>query len=197
MAKALVVGCAANVWREVDEAQSIGSFDRVYCVKLAGVHWAEGYFIWCTLHPEFMDKYESERRDLGMSGEYEIVAPLENEVGGHGKKGRIARRVSYRYKGMNASASSGIYAAKVALDDGFNRVVLAGVPLQQDGGHFTRGKPWMQVDSFTGGFEQSVPHMKGKVRSMSGLTRDVLGYPDKEWLNGTDVSLADVAANAS
>jgi hypothetical protein len=60
------------------------------------------------------------------------VAPLPGELGMHGAKGNISRRVSYRYQGMDSSASSGGYAAKVALDDGFDRVVLAGVPM--DGG---------------------------------------------------------------
>jgi hypothetical protein len=95
----------------------------------------------------------------------------------HGKKGNITRRVTYRWPGMTSSASSGIYGAKVALDDGFDRVVLAGIPMQADSNHFTRGKSWAQRDSFMPGFELAIPHMLGKVRSMSGLTRERLGAP--------------------
>ncbi len=182
MANALVVGCANNVWADVKAAQELTKFDRVYCVKLAGVHWPEDDFTWCTLHPEFMDKYESERASLGLPKGYEIVAPMSNEVGQHGQKGNINRRITYRYEGMNSSASSGIYAAKIALGDGYSKVILAGVPLDGKLGHFTRGKPWAQVDSFNNGFNKSVPHMMGKVKSMSGKTRDVLGAPTKEWL---------------
>jgi hypothetical protein len=182
MRRALVIGCSVNVWADVEDAQALGTYEAVYCVKLAGVHWKGGRFVWATLHPEFMDQYEAERKAHGRHAEYEIVAPLANEVGMHGSKGNIARRISYRYPGMNSSASSGLYAAKVALDDGCDRVVLAGVPMQQDANHFTRGKPWLQVNAFTNGFERSVPHMQGKVRSMSGLTRDVLGRPTSDWL---------------
>lgn len=181
---ALVVGCAANVWQEVLEAQSLTVFHAVYCVKMAGVHWPGTFKVWATLHPEWMDDYEAQRRALALPNGYEIVAPLPGEVGVHGNKGNIARRVSYRWPGMNASASSGIYAAKVALEDGYDRVVLAGVPMQQDGGHFTRGRPWLQVDSFIPGLELALPHLKEKVRSMSGRTKELLGAPDPAWLNG-------------
>jgi hypothetical protein len=185
VANALVIGCSAYVWEEVDAAKRLFAPDAFYCVKLAGVHFAYPHrFTWVTLHPEFMDDYEAQRKALGLHSDYEIVAPLPNEVGMHGKKGNIARRVSYRYPGMSSSASSGGYAAKVALDDGFDRVVLAGVPMDPAASHFTRGKPWLQRDSFTIGFQKSVPHFAGRVRSMSGWTKELLGEPDPAWLNG-------------
>ena len=184
MAIALVIGCSTDVWGEVYEAKALTEFDAVYCVKLAGVHWTGGRFSWVTLHPEFMDAYEAERKALGLHSDYEIVAPLSGEVGMHGTKGKITRRVSYRYQGMNSSASSGGYAAKIALEDGHDKVILAGVPMRQEDNHFTRGKPWLQRDSFISGWNLSVPHFKGKVKSMSGMTREVLGYPDAEWING-------------
>lgn len=182
MKAALVVGCGTGVWEEVEAAKRLVKFDAVYCVKLAGVHWKGGRFTWATLHPEFMDDYEKQRADLGYHWDYEIVAPLPGEVGMHGKKGNIARRVTYRYPGMNASASSGGYAAKVALDDGFEKVILAGVPMRQEDNHFTRGKPWLQRDGFINGFNLSLPHFKGRVKSLSGWTREQLGEPTKEWL---------------
>jgi hypothetical protein len=183
--RALVIGCAANVWEEVKAAEQLTTFDAIYCVKLAGVHYKEPrHFKWPTLHPEFMDDYERQRAELGLHSDYEIIAPLAGEVGMHGSKGNIARRVSYRYPGMDSSASSGGYAAKVALEDGFDRVILAGVPMDPAASHFTRGKPWLQCDSFTIGFMKSVPHFAGRVRSMSGWSMEILGAPSPDWLNG-------------
>jgi hypothetical protein len=185
LANALVIGCSKDVWLESWQAKQLGKFDAVYCVKLAGVFFSEPqHFKWATLHPEFMDDYERQRAALCHHNDYEIIAPLANEVGMHGAQGNISRRVSYRYPGMNSSASSGGYAAKVALEDGYDRVVLAGIPMDADANHFTRGKPWLQRDSFTIGFKQSVPHFAGRVRSMSGWTMGLLGAPNKEWLNG-------------
>jgi hypothetical protein len=179
---ALIVGCATNVWDDVKEAQELVKFDAIYCVKLAGVHWPTEFNVWATLHPEWMDSYEADRLKLGLPNGYEIVAPLSTEVGMHGAKGHIARRISYRWPGMTSSASSGIYAVKVALDDGFSSVVLAGIPMQQEANHFARGKPWLQRDCFLPGFEKATPFMLGRVKSMSGLTREVLGAPSPEWL---------------
>src|SRR5437016_1145764 len=115
MKRALVIGCSANVWEDVKAAQELTKFDAVYCVKMAGVHWPTAFKSWVTLHPEWMDGYEEERKKLGFPNGYEIIAPLANEVGMHSKRGNITRRVSYRYPGMNSSASSGGFAAKVAL----------------------------------------------------------------------------------
>lgn len=184
MKSALVVGCAATVWNEVKAARELCEFDAVYCVKMAGIHWPAKFKTWVTLHPEFMDGYEAERHKAGLPNGHEIVAPLTTEVGMHGKKGNIHRRVSYRWPGMNSSASSGIYAAKVALDDGYDRVVLAGIPMTKEAGHFMRGKAWLQRDCFTPGLNKAVPFMRGKVKSMSGHTMELLGSPTASWLAG-------------
>lgn len=114
--------------------------------------------------------------------DFETVAPPDSELGTVGKNMKVDRRVSYRYPGMNSSASSGGYAAKVALDDGFDRVVLAGVPMTKEAAHFKRGKPWTQYDAFTKGFEQSVPFFAGRVKSMSGWSQKLLGAPTPQWL---------------
>lgn len=185
MRTALVIGCAKNCWLEVWQAKQICSFDTIYCVKLAGVYFSEPrHFKWVTLHPEWSDDYERQRSEQGLHADYEIIAPPPGEVGMHGKKGNIARRVSYRYPGMDSSASSGGYAAKVALEDGHDRVILAGVPMDTDASHFTRGKPWLQRDSFTIGFKKSAQHFAGRVRSMSGWSAEILGTPTPDWLDG-------------
>lgn len=182
--KALVIGCAGDVWKEVRKARDLCQFNAVYCVKIAGIHYNGGYFTWVGLHPEWMKQYVDERKALGRHSQYETVAPPDSELGTAGKGAVIDRRASYRYPGMDSSASSGGYAAKVALDDGFDRVVLAGVPMDTERLHFTREKPWLQRDSFTIGFKKSVPHFAGRVRSMSGWSMELLGQPDPAWLNG-------------
>lgn len=195
MKTCLVVGCASGVWDEVKAAQALCKFDAVYCVKQAGIHWPGWFDVWATLHPEFMDAYEAERRALHWPAGYEIVAPVKGELGAHGSRGNVNRRVSYRWPGMNSSASSGIYAAKIALEDGFGRVVLTGIPMTVAAGHFlpktrnvrdeVRGHAWNHRDSFMPGFQLAIPHLRGKVKSMSGHTREVLGEPTPEWLEGT------------
>ncbi len=189
MKLALVVASAACMWDDVKAALDIcGKFDSVYCVKRAGIHWPEPFKVWVTLHPEYMDKFEAERRAKRLPGGYEIVAPLPGELGEHAKKGRIARRVSYRWPGMAASASSGPYGAKIAMDDGHTHVVLAGCPFDNtrhiDKHHRYGDGGWTMRDSFKAGLMKAIPHMQGRVKSMSGLTKELLGVPTKEWLTG-------------
>ena len=191
----LIVGCAQCVWDDVRAAQQLCDFDAVYCVKQAGIHWPHKFEVWATLHPEFMDGYEAERAALGLPGGYEIVSPLDGLVGRHAGVGKnIKRKTDYRFPGMNASASSGIFAVKVALDDGFDRIVLAGIPMTKEAGHFLpktknvnreiRGVVWNQRENFMPGFEIAKKFLIGKVRSMSGHTAQVLGTPDRAWLEG-------------
>ncbi len=182
MTLALVVGCADNVWDEVEAAQKLATFDAFYVVKMAGIHWDQGYFHWITLHPEYMTRYREERTKLGLPDTFEIVAPDIGEVGTHWQH-PCDRRVSYRWPGMTSSGSSGLYAVKVALDDGHHRVVLAGVPMEREANHFARGKPWTQRDCFTDAWKQQLSHFKLQTRSMSGWTQELLGGPDTEWLS--------------
>jgi hypothetical protein len=188
MKRALVIGCGPDVWQEVEKAKTLCQFDKIYCIKLAGVFYPEPFDVWITLHPEWMDDYEKQRRDKGYPGGYEIVGPLELETR-HGKAGNITRRVSYRWGGMTSSPSSGIFGAKVAIEDGNDRVVLAGIPMEATQ-HFSRKKVWSQRDSFLVGYQMAIPKLRGKVKSMSGLTRKDLGEPTPAWLQGDPAAVA-------
>lgn len=182
MTRALVVGCADSVWNEVEAAQKLATFDAFYVVKMAGIHWDQGYFHWITLHPEYMARYRAERAKINLPDSFEIVGPLIDELGLHWEH-PCDRRVSYRWPNMTSSGSSGLFAVKVALDDGHDRVVLAGVPMERDGNHFARGKTWTQRDCFADAWTQMASKIKPNVRSLSGWTQQLLGAPDTEWLS--------------
>jgi hypothetical protein len=193
MKSALVIGCASEVWRDVIAAQRLARYDAIYCVKQMGIHYPHAFNVWVTLHPEVMDEYETQRHQKGFPNGYQIVAPPPNELGMHGAKGNITRRASYVLADdLSASAGSGLYGAKVALEDGFDKVVLAGIPMTADSGHFlpksrnvygqVRGDIWRDVNSFLVGMEIALPRMQGKVKSMSGYTMKVLGAPSAEWI---------------
>lgn len=186
MKRALVVGCANDVWQEVEAAQKLGTFDTIYAVKMAGIHWDQGPFVWVGLHPEFMERYRAERRALGLPDNFETVAPLPSEVGRH--TAIVSDRYSsYKWPGMTSSGASGLFGVKIAMEDGHQRIVLAGIPMTRETGHFVRGQPWIQFDSFTAAWTLMKPKLTGTVKSMSGWTRELLGGPPTaEWLAGAD-----------
>lgn len=185
---ALAIGSAKEVWDEVRAAHELCDYDEYYVCKMTGIEWDMGRFHWVTLHPEYMAEYKRLRRERGLPDCYEVVAPLIDEIGRHHEH-PVDRRHSYRFEGMTSSGASGLFAVKVALDDGADRVVCAGIPMLKDSGHFFRGKPWEQVDSFRLGWERSLPHIKDKVRSLSGWTKELLGMPTPEWLSLASASL--------
>lgn len=190
MKVALVIGGADCVTEDILIAKNLFEPDSVYACNDIGAY-VERLDVWATLHPEKLELWEAERKKRGFRRNYEVVAPPPGELGEHGGKGKIDRRVSYRWKDMNSSASSGIYAAKVALDDGY-KVVLAGVPMERMAGHFIRNREWIQRDAFTVGLEAAKPFMLGKVKSVSGLTRKIFGEPTLEWLTSDPMSLGKV-----
>lgn len=78
----------------------------------------------------------------------------------------------WKMKG-DTSGSSSLMGVKVAIGPlGYDRVVLAGVPLSGD--YYT---------NFFRHWQDCAHLLIGRVRSMSGNTRELLGYPDEEWLN--------------
>jgi hypothetical protein len=85
--------------------------------------------------------------------------------------------------------TSGLMAVMVALAIGFTRVVIAGIPLD-DKPHFW-APAWESVPQFksqtqiTTWCEARDIWLKDRVRSMGGRTRQWLGYPSKEWLDGS------------
>jgi len=82
--------------------------------------------------------------------------------------------------------SSGLFAAMVGLALGYERIILAGIPIDGTGHFFD--PPGKEVTQFLG---QNIKwewehardvYFKGRVRSLSGRTREWLGEPDDEWL---------------
>ena len=79
--------------------------------------------------------------------------------------------------------SSGLFAVKAAIEHGFDRIVLAGIPMTAEGQHFLRPWSWDEWARFWAAWGEHREEISPYVRSMSGRTRDMLGAPTEEWLN--------------
>lgn len=151
--------------------------DAVFAVNDIGTRWTGTLRAWVTLHPEHMAKWRAERAERGFPDASEHVG---HEMGQPG----IDRATSYLWPDMNASGSSGLFAVKVAMEAGFDRIILAGIPMQAEGAHFFNSASWGEVASFTEAWKIALPLIAPHVRSMSGWTKELLGYPSAEWLAG-------------
>lgn len=79
--------------------------------------------------------------------------------------------------------SSGLLCVAVAVHLGFERILLAGIPMVKTMRHYDDGQPWMEARQYWPAWERRVPQMRGRVKSFSGWTRELLGEPTGDWLN--------------
>ena len=177
--RCLVLGSANSVWADIERATNICEFHGVVASKEIGVHWKGHLDGWVSLHPERMQK----DRDLREANGY---PPAEVHFGHQFKPDAKGIDVWYNYKfeGQLRSASSGIFALKVALEYfHFDQAVLCGIPLQRDQGRID-GKPnWNGGSTFHKGFEEAMPAFKDRVRSMGGWTALRVGQLTSAWAN--------------
>lgn len=172
---AAVLGGAAGGKEELDALRRMASVSAVYAVNDAAAQFPGPLAAFVTLHPEHLPRWIYERRVAGLLEPAEIVA---HSTGEH-----VTRIVDYRWPGMNASGSSGLFAAKVALEaDPRFSVVLCGVPMDAARGHFFDPAPWSEVEAFRDAWRIALPHLRDRVRSMSGWSSELLGMPDSTWL---------------
>jgi len=180
---ALVLGGAATVWEDVDAALELGEFDGAVACNDAGVTWPGVLDAWVSLHSHQFPAWLVQRRARGLSDHKATWGHL----GDDGKpKGFSDRSTRYLFDGQTRSGSSGLFALKVALIDlGFDRAVLCGVPMTPEAGHFFDPKRWDGAAEHRAGWQQALPIIANRARSMSGWTATLLGTPTEDWLSAS------------
>lgn len=146
--------------------------DLTLAVNDVAACWAGQIDYLVTLHPEKLPRWQAERLRQGWNEPATVAHEPPADV-----------LMDYRFPGMNASGSSGLFAVKVALEAGADRVVLAGVPMTATP-HFFDAGHWGERESFAAAWEIALPSIRDRVRSMSGWTRALLGAPSPDWLGG-------------
>jgi hypothetical protein len=177
MRRCLVLGSASCLWLDVDAALSVGEYDAVIAVKRTGIVWPGPLYSWVSLHPDWMVDYAAQRAERGHPPAREIVA--------HEMRPGIDRVANHKWPEQTTrSGASGMFGVKVAIEDGFDRIVICGMPMSQQIGRIDGRRTWHSARTYQPAVLQAVHHMKDKVRSVSGWTMELLGYPSAEWLNG-------------
>jgi hypothetical protein len=78
--------------------------------------------------------------------------------------------------------SSGLFAVKIAREQGHERIILAGVPMTVEGSHFRRRERWAAAHGFRPAWQRRADELAPFVRSLSGWTQEIFGAPDQAWL---------------
>lgn len=180
MRAALVLGGAGCLWDDVEAALELGEYQGVVACNDAGAAWPGELDAFATLHAEKAPFWIENRVRAGH--------PFPKAVLGYDGAGRalpacMTGLTAWRFEGQTLTGSSGLFALKVALVDlGFDRAVLCGIPLEAGPGHFFDAAAWRAAVSYRSGWQEALPQIKHRARSMSGWTKGLLGAPDTEWL---------------
>ncbi|QCG93962.1 hypothetical protein E6C67_08415 [Azospirillum sp. TSA2s] len=162
----LIIGSAACVWDDL--AQWGDRPARVIAVnRMIGAYKGK---LWAgaTLHPELAAEFRASR-----PGKWPLFAP------------EAAPGVTRTHpKRDQWNGTSVLYAVRIALAQGAERVVVAGAPLD-DGPHFYDSPSLRRyLAQYRMGWSRYADELDGRVRSLSGWTRELLGHPfEGDWLN--------------
>lgn len=181
MRTALILGGASCLAEDVETALRLGDYSGVVCANDAISWWPHDLDGAVSLHAEKLAaKWLPARLKQGYSRP-KLVAAKDP---GHSRCiPPLDRYIDPFFPGQIHSGSSGLMAAKMALIDlGFERGVLCGIPMDGQP-HFFDDQPWRSAKSHVRGWNEAMPVIKDRLRSVSGITRDWLGAADKEWLS--------------
>lgn len=161
---ALVIGSAWSVWDELAQFDALDIEATVIAVNQAGIKYPGKLDYWATLHPSKYQRWADHRYGRKDHVSYGRM-PAEG----------IDRVLKDRWPG-----SSGLYGVQIALEVvGADRVYLCGVPMTQTP-HFHCEHRWNDSHRYHKGWFRAYDTLKGRVKSFSGWTKDLLGHPD-DW----------------
>jgi hypothetical protein len=178
----LVLGGAQCAWDDLEQAKEFGPFDAIIAINDMLAHYPGQIDFAVSLHPEKYGEWIQQRDGKGYPRPKVFVAHDGNTQMGRSSAFRVDIVMEYRWPGMSASGSSGLFAVKLAIEQGFDRIILCGVPMDGKQPHFFDETPWHEVASFMEAWNIAIPFIHDKTRSLSGNTKDWLGAPSLEWL---------------
>jgi hypothetical protein len=162
MRKAVILGGGDTLWTDLAQIPDVK--DRtVIAINDAGSAYRGRIDYWVSLHPEKLEGWRKKRKG---NQDYETVCHKER------KGARVDHVVRELWSG-----SSGLFAAQFAvLNLNCDDVVLCGVPMTPTG-HFFSSDAWHHATKYRRGWKEALPEIQGRVTSLSGWTRDLLGAP--------------------
>lgn len=186
MRRAIVVGRAQGALDEYDEVCAMLApleFDDVLVVGRTAVSFPHRVDHLVTFHTMLVDRWCQERASNGY--------PPPREFWSSYHKGKPLRQTAlsaradkFRYVSAEGG-SSGRIALHVALEGlQADRVVLVGIPMTQEAGHFDQPGDWKEADLYWDAWAEDTIVYADRVRSASGRTRGAFGAPTREWLAG-------------
>jgi len=174
----LILGRGAGVWEEVAEAKRLIAPVEpiIVAVKRAGRDYDGPVHHWASFHPELFEPWLKVRRDAGRPEPGLLWTGIfRNHKLGRGLK------LPMHYIECEGGAS-GLLGTLVGLRH-CDKLILCGIPMTVSG-RYDDNKLWSEGERYRDAWKQQLPLLKDRVRSLAGWTREMLGAPTPEWING-------------
>jgi hypothetical protein len=168
--RAIVLGGASGVWDELKALGNVAENAAIIAINDSGYAYSGKIDYWVTLHPEKFAGWRQKRIYNGYNMDFVSVGHNSTNI----KPENMDKGMNEYVNGKLWHGSSGLFAVKVAFEQGFDDVILCGVPMNGDV-NIHRGESWKQFNDFRNGWEEALPELKGRVYSQSGWTRELLG----------------------
>lgn len=172
----VILGGARSVWEDLDNLCALRKPDVIIATNDAGAYYSGPVHHWVTLHYEKLPRWKADRaaRELPPAECYWVhegatiprSAPFDSQT----------RTVA------DLGGSSGLFGVKVGATLGLRKIVLAGVPMEPEDGHFFDHKRWEFATRYRQAWTRHHQEFAPIVRSMSGWTAALFGKPDEVWL---------------
>jgi len=175
----IICGSGRSLWEDFSKLTHVGG--DTMAIKQAGMHLPFRPTHWAGAHGErfqFMVPLRYEGYYFrGMDNGQRQVHPQKLGIIIHSDKQWPL--VDHAWPVQRLVGTSALFGVRVAIALGYEDILLCGVPLDDSGRYYDA--PWNKgVDlnmAGMGEWEEFLPVLKGRVRSMSGRTRDLLGGP--------------------
>lgn len=176
MQVAAVLGGARSVWEDLDRLKAICQPDVIIATNDAGAAYTGEVHYWATLHYEKLQEWQKLRKERGLPPAHHLWVHDE---------ARLPRGQPDNFEGRlpDLGGSSGLFACQVGRALGLERIVLCGVPMDEDQCHFFDHKKWEYAGRYRQAWTRHKAEFAPYVRSMSGWTAEILGKPNEVWLN--------------
>lgn len=171
----LIVGSAPCVFEDIDKFKELGIEHDTICINASPEAWGRECEHWCAV-------------DVGPMYSYgKLIKERYPEVIRHAPNispEKYDRFFDVFWDGIGTDGgTSGKFAVDIAIELGYEKIIIVGVPLSEDGKHFNDQPDSKWQDGVWAAWANFASSRNAeRVKSYSGFTRKILGEPHEEWL---------------
>lgn len=162
--RAIILGSGNTLQSDLASIGNMTDGAAIIVVNHTGFKYPIHADYWITLHPECWEKWLPMRKDAGYNMDFKSIGYNSTNQTPKGMD-----RGSSDWAGM-----TGLFAVKCAFEEGFEEVILCGVPMTPTP-YFWGTKLHYEIEAYQKGWENHLSELKGRVYSQSGWTKQLLG----------------------